>query len=630
MEESGSDHDAGRALRTIEAIVSLRRERLAEAISTHLGVTDAAAIAWIQDEVDWSHLRAGDLLFAEGETARSAYLVLSGRLRVVTDENGIETFKGEIGSGELVGEMALIDDAPRNATVRAIRDCDLAEIPRPVFERITHDHPKVMLEMVRTIIHRTRSPLARRSSAGQLSVALVPVAADLDVRAFVTSFAEDLRRIGETAHLWSARVDSSLGEPDIAQSQAHEPGHLVLSTWIQEIEHRSRFVVYEVDRDLTPWTRRALHQADVVMFLGDSSDDPAPTAWELAVRELMRTMSPRRRDLVLLHEPTTERPSGTARWLEHRDVDDVFHLRRDSRSDAMRLARIVGGTATGLVLSGGGARGFAHLGVVRALMEQGIEIDLIGGSSMGAAMGIWPALGLQPHEMVDLASRQFKDLLDYTIPIVAMIKGERIMRAITETLGDMGIEDLWRPYFCMSTNLTRSIPVMHRRGHLGRSIRASVAIPGVIPPVPDDGDLLVDGGVLNNLPVDEMRQLNPTGTVIAVDVAPKAGPRAKEDFGLSVSGTRELLKKIKRGSAPQAPGIVRTFLRSMLVGAMRERDRHQSEGTVDLYLDLDLRGVDLLAFDSVAEVAAKGYELAAPRIRTWIEEQAQAMGEARA
>ena len=613
----GARSDARGTLQMLESVRALRREKLADSVSRHFGLSDTGAIEWIQDSVDWTHLRAGEALFTEGDPARSAYLVLSGRLRVVTEDGGVQRVRGEIGTGELVGEVALLEGAPRNATVNAVRDCDLAEIPREVFERLMHDHPKVMLETVRTIIHRTRSPLARRSAEGQLSIALVPIASELDVRLFVTRFADDLRTIGETAHLWSARVDSALAQPDISQSEAHQPGHIELSSWIQEVEHRSRFVVYEVDRDLTPWTRRALHQADVVLFVGDAADAPQVGPFESDVQRVLGTMSDRRRDLVLLQQPGAERVTGTASWLEVREINDVFHLRRNSRADAMRLARIIGGTATGLVLSGGGARGFAHLGVIKALEEHGIEIDLIGGSSMGSAMAIGPALGLETDEMLELAARQFKDLLDYTVPVVAMIKGERIMRAITETLGDMTIEDLWRPYFCMSTNLTRSMSVIHRRGHLGRSIRASVAIPGVLPPVPEDGDLLVDGGVLNNLPVDEMRELNPTGTVIAVDVTPKAGPRAKEDFGLSVSGTRELLKKMKPGAAPQTPSIVRTFLRSMLVGAMRERDRHESEGAVDLYLDLDLRGVDLLAFDSVTEVAAKGYEAAAPRVEAW-------------
>lgn len=602
-----------------EATRRLRANQLAQAITEHLHLSDPSTLAWVEQNVGWTHLRAGELLFRQDDLAKSAYFVLSGRLRVIRNDGHGDIFRGEIGAGEMVGEVALLEGAPRNATVYAIRDCDLAELPKDVFEALIEHHPQVMLETVRTILHRIRSPRARRATKEHLTITVVPSDPNFDLRMFTSKLVDDLKTIDDTTHLWSARVDSILGKERVAQSEAHDPGHLTISSWFQEIEHHSRFLVLETDRAMTAWTQRALRIADVVMVVVSANDDRAPSAIEVEVDACLADDSPPRRVLVILEEQGKERASNTDRWVQPRRVDDHYHLRRGSGEDFRRLTRILGGVSTGLVLSGGGARGFAHLGVIRALREHGVPIDIIGGSSIGSVMGVGPALDLDIGDMTELITRQFRNLLDYTVPVVSMIKGERIVRTMQETLGDLHIEDLWRPYFCMSTNLTRSIAIQHRRGPLVPALRASVAIPGVLPPVPHEGDLLVDGGVLNNLPVDEMRVINPSGTVIAVDVAPRDGPRAREDFGLSVSGTKQLLRKMAPGAAPQTPGIVRTFLRSMLVGALRERDRIQSEGSVDLYLDLDLRGVDLLAFESVPEVAARGYEAAAPRVEAWLE-----------
>ena len=176
-----------------------------------------------------------------------------------------------------------------------------------------------------------------------------------------------------------------------------------------------------------------------------------------------------------------------------------------STADLRRLARLVSGNATGLVLGGGGARGFAHLGVWRALTELGVDVDAIGGASIGAPLGAGMALQIATDELVPMAAELFHDLLDYTVPVVSLIKGERITAQHHQDVRRLDLRDLWLPFFCVSTNLTRSEVEVHDRLDAATAIRASVAIPGVLPPVPFNGDLLVDGGVLNNLPCDVMR-----------------------------------------------------------------------------------------------------------------------------
>jgi predicted acylesterase/phospholipase RssA len=184
---------------------------------------------------------------------------------------------------------------------------------------------------------------------------------------------------------------------------------------------------------------------------------------------------------------------------------------------------------------------------------------------------------------------------------------------------------MWRPYFAISTNLTQGRMQIHRRGDVSTALRASVAIPGAFPPVPVGDDLLVDGGVTNNLPADVMRRLYPTSTILAVSVAPVLGPKAKADYGLSVSGWQAMKSKVGRG--PRYPGIVAVLMRSMITGSMDKRDAVVANRDADLLLDLDMRGVGLLDFERVREVAVMGYEVAMPRLEQWLTER-EAAGEA--
>ena len=204
--------------------------------------------------------------------------------------------------------------------------------------------------------------------------------------------------------------------------------------------------------------------------------------------------------------------------------------------------------------------------------------------------------------------------------MVSLIKGKAISKSITEVYEGWTFEDLWRPFYCVTTNLTHSTEMVHRRGEMVRVIRASVSIPGVMPPVAWGDDLLVDGGVLNNLPADIMRGDVEDGTVIAVNVAPPTGPRAKGDTALSVSGWKALRSRVA-GAKPAYPGITAMLMRTIIAGSVREQSRMLDRGDVDLYLDLDLRGVSLLDFENARPVVQAGYDAAMPQLEAWLEQR---------
>jgi predicted acylesterase/phospholipase RssA len=371
---------------------------------------------------------------------------------------------------------------------------------------------------------------------------------------------------------------------------------------------------------MSGWTRRSLRQADRVMLVVSARPDATERARIEELLSELEGLAHVRRMFAVLHPAGTDRPRHTARLVADFAVDEVVHLRSGSTADVGRVARLATGHGVGLVLSGGGARGFAHLGAMRALREAGVPVDAIGGCSMGAPIAGGIALDLGDTELLALAEQQFHRLLDYTVPVVSLLKGERISRNIDTMFGTYDIEDLWLSFYCVSTNLTLSRLEVHQRGNLARAIRASVAIPGVLPPVPVDGDLLVDGGVLNNLPVQTMREQPTIGTVIAVDVAPQQGPRAKTDYGMSVSGWSALRSTV--GRAPtDYPGVSSVLLRSMLTGAVHNQQAAMRDGVIDLLLQLHLPGVGLLEFDRVHDVAQSGYLDAVDPVTEWVSTQ---------
>ena len=591
------------------------RTNVATMVAELMGSSDQWLVQQVVDRVEWRRLEAGEVLFRQGDLADAAYFVVGGRLMVhVADAYGNEQLVAELGRGEVVGELGLLDRAPRSATVRAVRDTTLAAFSTATFEELVATSPQMMLNVTRSILTRLRKPAQRKfDRAASLTIA---VTADTDAEALVSEIVAEIARFGTAKHLSSDRVDRTLNRTSISQITTNNVGVPRLAEFMHEADVGNDHVVLQTDREMTAWTRRALRQADRVVVVCS----PQPDANECAlISEIFATIddsSHVARMLAVLHPTTVDRPRGTAALAARWPTDDVVHVRSGSSADVARLARLASGHGYGLVFSGGGARGFAHLGALRALREQGVPIDQVAGCSMGAVLAATIALDHDDDTLWEVVQRQSQRLRDYTLPIVSLLKGGRISRSIEHTFGSWDIEDLWLPFYCVSTNLTTSQLEVHRRGSAATAIRASVAIPGVLPPVPYDGDLLVDGGVMNNLPFEMMRDNSTVGTIIAVDVARDQGPAAATDYGMSVSGFQALIASFRRGGSvyPSAPSVL---LRSLLAGAIQNQNASLADGSIDLLLTLHLPGFGLLDFERSRVIAEAGYEASKPEIRTW-------------
>lgn len=593
------------------------RGQVAVMLGEWLGVTEPEVLQAIIDEVEWRTLEPGDVLFEQGDPSDGAYFVVSGRLLVIVADDASTAVTGEslvreIGRGEVVGEYGLLDGEPRSATVRAIRDTTLARISTASFDELSMKFPGLVLHMARGLVRRLRRPAARL--ADRASVIAVAMTAPAASDRLVSVMVDEISRHGRVAHLSSERVDALLDRSGIAQApDAQVPR---LGEFLHEADLEHDHLLLEADRELTPWSQRALLQADRVVVVVSAEPDAGELARIDALLEVIERLDHVLRIVAVVHPADSDLPIGTPGLMDRIDASEVVHLRGDSEADARRLARLSSGHGVGLVLSGGGARGFAHLGAYRALCEAGVPIDTIGGCSMGAMLGGAIALDMPPDEIEGFIESQCRRLLDYTLPLVSLLKGGRITRNLERALRGRDLADLWIPYYCVSTNLTTSHLEVHRRGPAATFMRASLAIPGVLAPIAHDGDLLVDGGVLNNLPVTVMRQRSTIGTVIAVDAAPRRGPRAKSEFGGAVSGWRVLAAKA-RPKRVSYPSLATVLLRSMITGSVRNQHEALRGDTVDLLISMDLPGVGLLEFERTRDVASIGYESTKDQVIEW-------------
>ena len=593
---------------------ALRRTPTFRDLDPHL-VTD------LESELEPVSLYGGEVLLRTGDPGDSVYVVISGRLRVVRRGlDNVETELGELGPGETVGEMALIAGERRSADVYAVRDTHLARLSRQAIERLLARHPMATLLML------ARGPVShvRRMSRGGppvapiASIAIVPAGSGAPLPAFGEELCRSLSRLGPTLHVTSALIDAQLGREGAAQAfDRHGSGTRVLE-WLAEQELEHRFVVYQSDQRLTPWTERTIRQADHVVVVADAAGDPHPGEIERDCLD-QRSDHPLRRTLALVHRPGAS-PSNTARWLASRPaIDRHVHLRLDAPDDFDRLARLLTGRAVGLVLGGGFARGLAHVGVLQALRELDIPIDLIGGSSMGAMVAAQHLLGWDGDRILHEISTGFaKSFDDMTIPFLAFKRGGKYSRLVQRFFGNARIEDLWLPYFCTSSNLNRAELKIHTTGPLAGALLATTRAPGVFPPVVIDGELHVDGGLINNVPVDVMKTFSNQGIVIGVDVSPPHELKPVVDYGDDVSGWHAIWNRFSpmRDKRRFRPSMLLVVMRLIEFGGISYRLRNA--GRADVYVSPDLLRFKRNDFHAAREIRDVGYAAARASLDAWM------------
>jgi NTE family protein/lysophospholipid hydrolase len=556
----------------------------------------------------------GDVILREGDAADSMLILLSGRLRVSRrDAQGTLNLYNEIRPGESVGEAGMILQQPRAADVTAIRDSTLAILQRKNFERLLAEHPiplnRVFSQAIFNHMRHTPQVLERQYAHSFVVIPLHAGDAAAEVaRSLTTAFS----RTGRVCHM-PAKVQSPAATSD-------ESGDLELDR-LAALEREFDYLVYEGEAGITPWTRRAFRQADQVIFVAAS--DAAPVHAQIGKPLAEETgYALKRKHLVLVHPAGATAAGPVDQWRSNPDFERVYLIRRGNDRDCGRLARFITGAAFGLVLGGGGARGFAHIGILRALEEAGIPIDVVGGNSMGALIGAQYACGTPLDDILAQTSRFARGGERPTIPVISLLSGRRIERDLRRIFGEALIEHLWLPYFAAACNLSEAVTAVQDSGPLWRAVLASNSPAGLLPPVPSNGHLLVDGAILDNVPVGAMRQRlgiplekrRGSGTIIAVDVDVRA------ELGVGPEITRlsawQTIKARLTGSGDALlPGIGDILYRAGHIGGLQQRERTMK--IADHYLEPPVARFPLMAYQSAAEIAEVGYLYAREQIERW-------------
>ncbi|XP_074028943.1 patatin like phospholipase domain containing sws isoform X4 [Leptinotarsa decemlineata] len=534
--------------------------------------------------LDWLFVESGRAIYRQDDESDSTYIVLSGRLRsVITHKDGKKELVGEYGRGDLIGVVEMVTQTKRSTTVIAVRDSELAKLPEGLFNAIKLRYPIVVTRLINLLGHRilgtwkksslsvhspsTSAVESRPSQINFSTVAIVAASDDVPLTSFTYELHHCLSAIGSTLRLTSEVIRKTLGAKIMDPNNEYR-----LSSWLAQQEDHYKISLYQCDLTVSAWTQRCIRQADCILIIGIGENHPTLGKVE---KEIERLAIRTQKELVLLHKEGGK-PHNTIAWLNMRTwVSSHHHLVCPNRvfsrkslyrinelyskvcttspnihSDFSRLARWLTGKSVGLVLGGGGARGSAHIGMIKAIQEAGIPIDMVGGVSIGAFMGaLWcqerniTTVTQKAREWSKKMTQWWRQILDMTYPMTSMFSGRDFNQTIRGTFGDTYIEDLWLPYFTVTTDITSSCMRIHSHGSLWRYVRASMSLSGYMPPLcdPTDGHLLLDGGYTNNLPADVMRSLG-ANHILAIDVG-SVDDQDLTNYGDDLSGWWLLWKR---------------------------------------------------------------------------------------
>jgi len=551
-------------------------------------------------------LSTGDALFDHGDDADSFYIVVYGRLRVTLKD----TLLGYVGRYQPLGEMDIITGEKRYASAYAVRDSLLLRFQAPIFLTFIHANADALLDLTRLVIQRSRHLYQKHQGnvkAGHArqfkgTLAVIPATSGVSATQLAEALVDHLQGWPHTRLVTSAHVDSLFGAGFAQTPLDDSPNDLRLRAWLASLEEHHEYIIYAGDNDRDLWSLRCLHQADRVLILAEANRTPehVPVVDALHKSGLIVPI-----ELVLLRSEGDPSPYTLA-WREETRARAHYFVHPWATHDISALARQISGRGIGLVLGGGGARGFAHIGLMRALEQLQIPIDIVGGTSMGAFIAALVACGFDSVEMTHIAHETFvarNYLNDYTVPKVSLIRGERFHKRLMSIFGQRRIEELRRTFYCVSTNLTTGRPMIHDHGTLATWVGTSMSVPGVAPPIAWHEDLLCDGGVVNNLPTDVMRNLE-RGIIIASNVSMNGDIRAP---GLGTEEPDQTALFHWKALQRRAPSLSEILMRTATL-ASDQTIQSSSISNADVYLRMPIEQIGMFDWHRLDELVERGYE----------------------
>jgi NTE family protein len=522
---------------------------------------DADLIRELASICSFMSVPGGAEVVRKGEESDAVYLIVTGIFGAYAQAGDCqEILLNRMGVGEIIGEVGFITGEPRSATVKALRNSELLRIDKADLNVVVSHRPSLLFAICGTLVRRLQNAQSsQKVPARPRSFCVVPSDPSINASATALQLVDALEAFGNAAVVTRG------------QTVEHT------SDWFAELEERFDFIVFLGDAAPTPWTRFCLRQCDCILLLAQGEAAPIEFAALGPDRAYATKGIPI--DLLLLWKERVV-PGKTAPWLDAVKPRAHHHVR--SKADAGRAARLAAGHGLGLILGGGGARGLAHVGVIAALRDSGIPVDVVGGTSIGGLIGSGIALEWNLEEIVIAFVKEFarSRLTDYAIPRVAMFSERKFDRTMGRWFGELCIEDAPIRFFCLSSNLTNGCPEVHARGRFNTWIRATTAIPGVFPPILEDNSVHVDGGLFNNLPAKFAGEFG-VSTVVAVDVGSDAGGPWR--YGVE--------REVKPGAKPPLPSMFELLYRVGTVGGGAAEEAARRDSNVFLRPNLDGIGI---------------------------------------
>lgn len=551
------------------------------------------------------------LLIKKGEQLHDLYILIKGRLYYkVTDAEGNTTFHGELNEGAIIGEMALLADQERSSDVYTLRDSIILKLTKNDFLKISRRYPELLSKITQFTIKRLTNSLQglNTSNAHNKSVAIIPVSpiSEIQLQEMINKYPYGEKILLLTSKVIEGKIyflntDSSLNHDGIL--------------WINKQEEEYSLIFYLTDPTVSEWTKFCLRQADSFAFIAQREQNIFERSAVEDYLQENQPLFPKHSTLLLLHQTSTS-SKNTNLWLKNRCVNNHYHIQFYNEEGKMRMMRVLTDHTISIVLSGGGARGLAHIGFIQLLEERGIPIDNIAGTSMGALLSAVFAMDYSSDKVLDIVHTRLAKgaRIDFTFPYIAIASGRRLTKELMDIMGeDRQIEDLWLNFFCVSTDLVSQKLYVHNRGLLWEAIRSSISLPFIYPPVAIANKLLLDGGVLNNIPIDIMREYFSNSIIIGSNIA-AVSTLKKTALPHHLSGWKLLYDKFMSDPSSLPLNIGELVLRLLTISSHQNTQRMLKMADVTVSFKMEQFG--MLDFKWFKEISQAGYQQAKEQFKT--------------
>ncbi len=560
-------------------------------------------------------LQSGEMLIHQGDLADAFYLLCYGRLSVFLEKDKEEKrYIGEVLPGETVGEMTLLTGERRSSTVIAARNSTAIKFTFKSFSSTIEQHPKIGMKFAQILVKRMYKLMNNFSPTRNITVVTLVIDPDQPAsHAFIKVLEAKIARQYQIHIVNEARVIQHGFDLTLADSPR-------LVEFLSGLEKTADYVLYVCYNTPSPWTSLCLRQADSIVFTDNEQAENHVASLNniLFKNQLMVPVH-----LVCLENGKKSILVGKI----HPQIKRVHHVSTAHPETIDRFIRLVLGKATCVLLGGGGARSFAHIGILRALQERNRPIDMIGGVSAGAIIAAQFAEGMTSSEILaynrNMIPVIMKTFRAYNLPLISIYSNHLFVKYLREIFGDKKIEELWLNYFCISCNLSVGGFYIHERGLLRDAIYATNAAVPLFPPAVLKGQLLVDGGFISNVPGNIIRP-GFNGKMIGIDVSNERELYVNSEWDAFPSNLQVLLNRINPFARKMTvPGLVDMMMRAFSMG--RRETIKTSRYFFDYFLSVPVSQFNFMAYNKIDDIEAAGYQYAMLEIDKW-EERDKSLG----